>query len=104
MKRRYRLIVILMFMAAAVFAPGGIVFAQTGAPPAVNPWDIGEITATIFYGALGLVLFIASFFIFDRLLKLDLQRELVEDQNESIGIMLAGMFIGIAIIIAAAIT
>lgn len=105
MKRRYRLMVMTIFVAVAAWVPARIALAQTNAPAPVseNPFDPAVIGATLFYGALGIALFILSFFLFDKLLKLDLQRELVEDQNESIGIMLAGMFIGIAIIIASAI-
>ena len=44
-----------------------------------------------------------GYFAFDKVAGLDLQRELVEDQNLSLGIMLAGVFIGIAIVVSAAI-
>ena len=104
MKSRYRRFVLLMMLAAAVLAPGGAAFAQSTAPTTANPFALSEIAATIFYGLLGLVLYLLSYYAFDKFMRLDLRQELVEDQNESIGIMMAGVFIGIAIIIAAAIT
>ena len=64
---------------------------------------ITEIVSTLVYGLIGIGLCVLGYFAFDRLAGLDLQRELVEDQNTSLGIMLAGVFIGIAIVVAAAI-
>lgn len=61
------------------------------------------ILSTLLYGLIGILLYVLSYFVFDRLFRLDLRRELVEDQNQALGIMLAGLFIGIALVIAAAI-
>lgn len=60
------------------------------------------IIATFVYGLIGLVLYVIGYFLFDKVMKLDLRKELVVDQNTSIGVMMAGVFIGIGIIIAAA--
>ena len=60
------------------------------------------IASTLIYGLIGLVLFMAGYVLFDKVLKLDLRKELAVDQNTSIGVMMAGVFIGIGIIIAAA--
>ena len=77
-----------------------IAWAQDGSTSDLSPMFI---LSTIVYGAIGIGLYIASYFIFDRVFGLDLQRELVEDQNIAIGIMMAGVFVGIAILIAAVI-
>ena len=61
------------------------------------------IIATVIYGVIGIILCVLGYFAFDRLARLDLKRELVEDQNVALGIMLAGVFVGIAIVVAAAI-
>ena len=66
----------------------------------LNVWSI---LSTIVYGLLGISLFVVGYLAFDRLIRLDLRRELVEDQNTALGIMLAGLFISIAIIVASAI-
>ncbi|OZC04737.1 hypothetical protein BSZ36_13590 [Rubricoccus marinus] len=59
------------------------------------------MVATILYGAIGILLTLAGYFVFDKIVGLDLKRELVEDQNTAIGIMLAGVFIGCSIVVAA---
>ena len=63
--------------------------------------QVSVIVATILYGAIGILLTLAGYFVFDKIVGLDLKRELVEDQNTAIGIMLAGVFIGCSIVVAA---
>ncbi|MEM1125117.1 MAG: DUF350 domain-containing protein [Bacteroidota bacterium] len=57
--------------------------------------------STVAYGLLGIVLCVLGYFAFDKIAGLNLKHELVEDQNVALGIMLAGVFIGIAIVVAA---
>lgn len=57
--------------------------------------------STLAYGLLGIGLCVLGYFAFDKIAGLSLQHELVEDQNVALGIMLAGVFIGIAIVVAA---
>ena len=61
------------------------------------------ILATVLYSLFGVLLMIASIMFFDRVFKLNLHKELVEDQNVAFGVLLAGVAIAISIIIAAAI-
>jgi uncharacterized membrane protein YjfL (UPF0719 family) len=96
MKRKI-LILSLMF----TLLPSSVVFAQTTTSTA--GLTLSEVLSTIIYGVLGVLLSILGYFAFDRLAGLDLQRELVEDQNMALGIMLAGVFIGIAIVVSAAV-
>ena len=63
--------------------------------------SLSVIGATVLYGAMGILLTLAGYFIFDKVVGLNLQHELVEDQNTAIGIMLAGVFIGCSIVVAA---
>ncbi len=63
--------------------------------------DVTVVISTILYGAIGILLTLAGYFVFDKVVGLDLKRELVEDQNTAIGIMLAGVFIGCSIVVAA---
>ncbi|MDE1151657.1 MAG: DUF350 domain-containing protein [Micavibrio sp.] len=61
------------------------------------------LNAVVFSG-IGLIAFAISFVIFDLLTpKVGIWKELVEKQNLAMGIFLGSMFIGMAIIIAAAI-
>jgi len=87
------------FVLAAVM-PSGIAFAQE-TPRVGADLAILSFISTLVYGLLGIVLAVFGYFVFDRLLKLDLRRELVEDQNMALGIMLAGVFIGISIVVGA---
>ena len=59
------------------------------------------LLSTVVYGLIGIILCVTGYFAFDKIAGLSLKRELVEDQNVAIGIMLAGVFIGIAIVVAA---
>ena len=88
------------FVLAAVM-PSGIAFAQETPRVAAADLAILSFISTLVYGLLGIVLAVFGYFVFDRLLKLDLRRELVEDQNMALGIMLAGVFIGISIVVGA---
>ena len=71
--------------------------AQDGDPDLA----LSTIAATLLYGAMGILLTLAGYFVFDKVVGLNLQHELVEDQNTAIGIMLAGVFIGCSIVVAA---
>ena len=88
------------FFVASIL-PSGIAFAQDIPSGRTTDLALLPVLSTFLYGVIGIVLCVASYFVFDRLIGLDLRRELVEDQNTALGIMLAGVFIGIAIVIAA---
>ena len=61
------------------------------------------LVTTLIFVVLGLVFFAVSFFILDKALPFSVHKEIEEDQNTSLGIIIGAMMIGIAIIIAAAI-
>jgi putative membrane protein len=52
----------------------------------------------------GVVMFLLGYLLVERFMPFDLRKELIEDDNPAVGAMLAGIFIGLAIIIAAAIS
>jgi putative membrane protein len=64
---------------------------------------VSNLIAGIVFALLGVVLFIVGFMIFDRLTPGSLWKELIEDQNTAIGVLMAGVAIALAIVIAAAI-
>ena len=64
---------------------------------------IDVILATLLYTGLGLVLFGASLWIATKLSPFSLRKEVEEDQNLAVGVIIGSMFIGIAIIVASAI-
>ena len=59
--------------------------------------------AALLYALLGIVIFVVAFFVIDKLTPGTLSKELLEDQNTALAILMAGMAIAVAIIIAAAI-
>ena len=60
-----------------------------------------EIVSTIFYTFFGLSLLLASWWLIELFTPFSLRKELEEDQNIAIGILMGAMFIALAIIIAA---
>ncbi len=57
-----------------------------------------EILNTIIYAAIGVILMLVSMYIFDLTVPYDFNKELKE-KNVAAGFVIAGIFIGIAIII-----
>jgi putative membrane protein len=59
------------------------------------------IVDSLIYSALGIVILVAFFWCVQRLLPFSVKKEIEEDQNVSLGIILAAFIIGISMIIAA---
>jgi uncharacterized membrane protein YjfL (UPF0719 family) len=65
--------------------------------------EIQVVLETIAYSVIGIIIMISSIILFDRAFKLELHKELVEEHNTAFGLVIAGMSIAIAIIIASSI-
>jgi putative membrane protein len=67
--------------------------------------DLGEkvITSAVFAG-IGLVVFGAAFWIMNKLAPFSLKKEIEDDQNTALAVIMAGVIIGVSLIIAAAIS
>lgn len=63
--------------------------------------SVSVFLSTLLYGAVGVLMCVVGYLVFDKVVGLNIKHELVEDQNVAVGIMLAGAFIGIAIVVAA---
>ncbi|MEZ5347552.1 MAG: DUF350 domain-containing protein [Pyrinomonadaceae bacterium] len=61
------------------------------------------LVTTIVFVVIGLIVFAIAFFILDKATPFSIRKEIEEDQNTALGIVIGSMLIGIAIIIAAAI-
>ncbi len=59
--------------------------------------------AAVIFAVLGIVLFIGAFFLFEKFTPGTLWRELLEEHNTALAIVVAGIAIGLSIIIAAAV-
>ena len=64
---------------------------------------VPNVLSAIVYAIIGVVLFIAAFMVFDRITPGLLWKELIEDQNTALGILMGAVAIALAIIIAAAV-
>ncbi len=63
---------------------------------------IPQLVETIIYCAVGVIVFGISFWIMEKVTPFSIRKEIEEDQNTSLGIIIAGVIIGLAIIISAA--
>jgi len=61
------------------------------------------VASTLVYGALGIVLVIIGYKVFSWMLPFDVKKELEEDHNTSVGILLAALVLGICLVVAATI-
>ncbi|MBB3953272.1 DUF350 domain-containing protein [Novosphingobium sediminicola] len=61
------------------------------------------IAATLFYALLGIVVFVASFILVDKLTPGELWKEIIERQNLAVAILAGAVALGLSMIIAAAI-
>ena len=62
-----------------------------------------NILAAVFFAVLGIVIFVGAFILIDKFTPGSLWQELMEKRNTAMAILMAGIGIGISIIIAAAI-
>jgi putative membrane protein len=64
---------------------------------------IQNIEAALVFAFIGIVVFVVSFVIIDRLTPYDLWREIVQEKNMALAVLVGALSIGICIIIAAAV-
>ena len=65
--------------------------------------DTAILLNSLIYALLGIVIFVAGFVIVDKLTPYDLWKQLVEEKNTALAIVVGAAALGICIIIAAAI-
>ncbi len=93
---------------AMVLLGAAVETAWAGAAPvapthqvALMSWS--SILVSIIYGAIGIAMLIIGYYVFDLLTPYSTRKELVDDQNVAVGIVVGAVVLGIAIIIGAAI-
>lgn len=69
----------------------------------MNDFHPGYLLNAMIYSILGIVIFSLSFVILDRLTPYNLWKEICENRNTALAIMVGAMSIGICIIIASAV-
>jgi putative membrane protein len=63
--------------------------------------SLSALTGTITYTVLGIILMLLGITAANYIFRLDLRKELIQDQNVAFGVLIGGCAIGIGIIIAA---
>jgi putative membrane protein len=69
----------------------------------MTPDMLTNVAAATLFAVLGIVIFVLAFVIIDKLTPGDLWRDLLTERNTALAIVMAGLAIGLSIIIAAAI-
>ncbi|HET8932098.1 MAG TPA: DUF350 domain-containing protein [Polyangiales bacterium] len=62
-----------------------------------------QFVASLVYALVGILIFMLAFKLAQRFLPFDVVKELVEDDNVAVGILMAAVILGLALIIASAI-
>lgn len=65
--------------------------------------NVSSILGSVVYSVIGVVIFLAAYKLMENFLPFNVDKELAEDQNTAVGILVGSVMIGLAIIIAAAI-
>jgi len=81
----------------------GSLWAQLESDPVGLSLLLRHLVAAAVFSVMGIVIFGGSVWLLARLLPFSMRKEIEEDQNVAFGVIIAGLFIGIALIIAAAI-
>lgn len=87
--------VMLAFAAPAFAAAGGLADRM--------PFSVGDIVATVVYGLIGIILAVVGYYLVDLVTPFSLGKELVEDQNIAVAIVVAALMLGVCHIVASAI-
>jgi putative membrane protein len=65
--------------------------------------QIGNVVNAVVYAAIGIVIFAGSFLVLDKLTPYNLWKEIVQEHNLALAILLGAMSLGLCVIIAAAV-
>jgi putative membrane protein len=65
--------------------------------------QVGNVLNAIAYAAIGIIIFAGAFLIIDKVTPYNLWKEIVQEHNTALAILLGAMSLGICIIIASAV-
>jgi uncharacterized membrane protein YjfL (UPF0719 family) len=63
---------------------------------------LGPILSTVIYAIIGMLIFGLGFYLFNKLMPFSVRKEIEEDQNTALGIIIGAFLIGLAVIVASA--
>jgi uncharacterized membrane protein YjfL (UPF0719 family) len=66
--------------------------------------NVDNVLASLVYSLIGLAVFVAGLFVFRLVMPFDVHKEIEVDQNTALGIVMGSFIIGLAMIVAAAIS
>jgi putative membrane protein len=67
--------------------------------------DLDEaVISSVTFAAIGIVVFVAAFWLMTKIAPFSIHKEIEEDQNIALAVIMAGVLIGISLIIAAAVS
>ena len=69
----------------------------------MNDFHPGYLLNAIVYAGLGILIFCVAFVVVDKMTPYHLWKEIVDDKNVALAILIGAMYIGMCIIIAAAV-
>lgn len=72
--------------------------------PLVAVVTLQGVLASVIYSAIGLAVFVAGWYVIRLIMPFDVHKEIEVDQNVALGIVIGSFILGLAIIVAAAIT
>ena len=65
--------------------------------------NVGQVFGTVLYSVIGVVIFVLAYIFIEKICPFSVKKEISEDQNVALGIIIGSVIIGLSIIIAAAI-
>jgi putative membrane protein len=65
--------------------------------------QLNNVVNAVVYAGIGIVIFLVAFLVLDRVTPYNLWKEIVQEHNTALAILLGGMSLGICVIIAAAV-
>ena len=68
-----------------------------------NPLDLDLLLATLAYTGIGVVVFFIAFLVMVKVIPFSVRKEIEEDQNTALAIIMGSVILGLAIIIAASV-
>ena len=68
----------------------------------MSEFDVATLLTTLVYSAVGLLVFAVAFFAMVKLAPFSVKKEIEEDQNTALAVVMGSVIIGLSIIIAAA--
>jgi putative membrane protein len=69
----------------------------------MTDFHLASVLNALIFALIGIVIFVATFVIIDKMTPFHLWKEIVDDKNVALAILLGSMSIGLCIIIAAAV-